>query len=57
MRNTKEQKNKLPDDSPISLNNGKSVRYRLRKQQEREAEEELKEFEDEHNSVSSKRVY
>ena len=44
------KKNK-PDDSLLSLNNGKAVRFRKRKQQELEAEQELKDYE--HNSEDS----
>ena len=38
------KKTKPDDDSVFSKNNGKSVRYRLRKQQEFEAKQEVKEY-------------
>jgi hypothetical protein len=43
MGNTQPKKNK-EDDSGLSKNNGKSVRYRVRKQQEQEADQEIYEF-------------
>ena len=52
MKNSTTSTNKLKtkierkDDSELSKNHSKSVKYRLRKQQEREAEELIKEFKD-----------
>ena len=45
-RSTKVQKNKkeLNDDSGLSKNNGKNVKYRLRQQQDKESIEEIKEY-------------
>ena len=39
------KKIKQDDDSVFSKNNGKSVKYRIRKQEEKEAVQELKEYE------------
>ncbi len=36
--------NKLKDDSGLSKNHSKSVKYRLRVQQQKEAEETIKQF-------------
>lgn len=43
-------KKELKDDSVFSKNNSKSVRYRLRVQQAKEAEELIKEFKDEQST-------
>jgi hypothetical protein len=40
-------KNKKEDDSVFSKNHSQSVRYRLRQQQEQEAEEAIREYEGE----------
>ena len=42
---TSTDRNEKNDDSGLSKNHSKSIRYRLRIQQDKEAEEELKEFE------------
>ncbi len=39
------KKTKLDDDSVFSKNNGHHIKYRIRQQQEKEAELELKEYE------------
>lgn len=43
----KKSKNKLADESALSRNHSKSVRFRLRVQQELEANNEIKEYKDE----------
>jgi hypothetical protein len=45
-KNYPSKKNEKADDSALSKNHSKSVKYRLRVQQEREAIEEIKKFDD-----------
>jgi hypothetical protein len=49
MTKTKKDKpeEKLKDDSVFSKNHSKSVKYRIRKQQEKEADDAIKEYDDE----------
>ena len=42
--NFKTRKNELEDTSGLSKNNGKDVKYRIRKQEEKESKEEIDEF-------------
>jgi hypothetical protein len=42
----KTNKRELDDDSYLSKNHSKSVRFRLRVQEEAEAEEEIKDYQD-----------
>jgi hypothetical protein len=45
-KNYKSKKRVRDDDSPLSKNHSKSVKFRLRVQEEVEAEEEIKEYQD-----------
>lgn len=45
-KNLRTKKKEAPDDSVLSKNHSKSVRYRLRVQQEREAEQIIKDYKD-----------
>lgn len=42
----KSKKQEKQDDSMLSMNHSKSIKYRLRVQQETEAEDEIKQFQD-----------
>lgn len=46
VKKLKSKKSDKQDDSGLSKNHSKSVRYRLRVQQEQEAEHEIKEYKD-----------
>ena len=50
-------KKTFDDESPLSLNNGKAVRFRKRQQQELEAEQELKAFQNEDEDILPERVH
>lgn len=45
-KKSKSKKKEFTDDSVLSKNHSKSVKYRLRVQQQREAEDDIKEFKD-----------
>lgn len=47
MSKTEKDKKNRENDSVFSKNHSKNVRYRLRRQQEQEAEQEVKEYYDE----------
>lgn len=51
MTKTKKDKpdEKLRDESVFSKNHSKSVRYRIRRQEEKEADYEIKEYEEDYN--------
>jgi hypothetical protein len=42
----KKNNNQPPDESLLSKNHSKSVRFRIRVQEEKEAEDEIKEYKD-----------
>ncbi len=44
MTSYKTQKNKKRDDSPLSENNGKAIRYRKRLLEQEEAQKEIKKY-------------
>ena len=52
--NFKTRKNELEDSSGLSKNNGKDVKYRIRKQQEKESKEEVDEFLTENQSRTNR---
>lgn len=52
--NSKIQKFKRNDDSVFSKNNGNRIKYRLRVQEDKETEKELKDYE--HSITKIKRV-
>jgi hypothetical protein len=52
LKKNNKKKRDMNDDSGLSKNNSKSVKFRLRVQQDKEAEEELKEYDENGKRIS-----
>lgn len=52
LKKNNKKKREINDDSGLSKNNSKSVKFRLRVQQDKEAEEELKEYDENGKRIS-----